>query len=102
MSSIVDTIHVYRGFMSLVHIRSLRSALIAKEAVRAGQRTFAAGASKAKKGSKGPGSQRCTESIDTSRRSRVDGSNWCKHTDSVYPDWLRHLLDNRPALRGPY
>ncbi|XWS44054.1 hypothetical protein CRYUN_Cryun15aG0011800 [Craigia yunnanensis] len=39
--------------MALNQSRSWRSVIIAKEAVAVGQRTFAAGAGKAKKGSKG-------------------------------------------------
>ncbi|KAI3889920.1 hypothetical protein MKW92_020546 [Papaver armeniacum] len=71
--------------------RSLRSLILAKEAVGVvGRRTFAAGA-KAKKGGKGSGA--------------VVGGNILKEgtdpkllADSEYPDWLGHLLDKKPAL----
>ncbi|KAE8697109.1 60S ribosomal protein L2 [Hibiscus syriacus] len=47
--------------MALAHIRSLRSVLVAKETVHVGQRTFAARAGKANKGSE--------ESIEVERRA---------------------------------
>ncbi|KAK8586960.1 hypothetical protein V6N13_085972 [Hibiscus sabdariffa] len=95
MPSIVDTIHVYRGSMALVHIRSLRSAIIANEAVRAGQRTFAAGAGKAKKGSKGAAGNAPKASILSKevKSTAVIGANILKDgadqkilSDPMYPD----------------
>ncbi|GMI76817.1 hypothetical protein like AT5G14290 [Hibiscus trionum] len=93
--------------MALIHIRSFRSVLIAKEAVRAGQRTFSAGAGKAKKGSKGAASDAPKASILSKevKSTTVVGANILKDgtdpkvlPDSEYPNWLWHLLDKRPAL----
>ncbi|XWS30463.1 hypothetical protein CRYUN_Cryun24cG0119900 [Craigia yunnanensis] len=93
--------------MALNQIRSLRSVIIAKEAVGVGQRTFAAGAGKAKKGSKGAASDAPKASVLSKevKSTTVIGSNILKDgtdpkimPDSEYPDWLWHLLDKHPAL----
>ena len=93
--------------MALNQIRSLRSVIIAKETVGVGRRTFAAGAGKAKKGSKGAASDAPKASILSKevKSTTVVGANILKDgadpkimPDSEYPDWLWHLLDKRPAL----
>ncbi|KAK8492961.1 hypothetical protein V6N13_003355 [Hibiscus sabdariffa] len=93
--------------MALSRIRSLKSVIIAKEAVGLGQRTFSAGAGKAKKGSKGAASDAPKASTLSKevKSTTVVGANILKDgvdpkilPDSEYPDWLWHLLDKRPAL----
>ncbi|XP_022773663.1 39S ribosomal protein L54, mitochondrial-like isoform X2 [Durio zibethinus] len=93
--------------MALNQIRSLRSVIVAKEAVAVGHRTFAAGAGKTKKGSKGAASDAPKASILSKevKSTTVVGANILKDgadskimPDSEYPDWLWHLLDKRPAL----
>lgn len=79
-----------------------------KETVgKVGQRTFAAGASKAKKGGKGAASDAPKASILSKevKSTTVVGANILKEgsdpkvlPDSEYPDWLWHLLEKRPAL----
>ncbi|GKV41318.1 hypothetical protein SLEP1_g48866 [Rubroshorea leprosula] len=90
------------------HIRSLTSVKVAKEAVQyVGQRTFSAGAGKAKKGSKGTASDapKASTLSEEVKSTTVVGANILKDgadpkllPDSEYPDWLWHLLDKRPAL----
>ncbi|WRX20674.1 Large ribosomal subunit protein mL54 - like 1 [Theobroma cacao] len=99
---------IYRDkAMALNHIRSVRSFIIAKEAVGVGHRRFAAGPGKAKKGSKGAASDAPKASILSKevKSTTVVGANILKDgadpkimPDSEYPDWLWHLLDKRPAL----
>ncbi|XVF60105.1 hypothetical protein PTKIN_Ptkin08bG0017000 [Pterospermum kingtungense] len=93
--------------MALNQIRSLRSIIIAKEAVSVGQRSFAAAAGKAKKGSKGAASDASKASTLSKevKLATVVGANRLKDgadpkimPDSEYPGWLWHLLDKRPAL----
>ncbi|XVF13956.1 hypothetical protein REPUB_Repub09cG0014600 [Reevesia pubescens] len=93
--------------MALNQIRSWRSVIITKEAVGMGQRTFAAGAAKAKKGSKGAASDAPKGSTVSKevKSTTVVGANILKDVadpkilaDSEYPDWLWHLLDKHPAL----
>ncbi|KAI3981824.1 hypothetical protein MKX01_027809 [Papaver californicum] len=75
--------------------RSLRSLILAKEAVEVvGRRTFAAGG-KAKKGGKGG----CVgDAPKASSLSKEIKSTTVLLADSEYPDWLGHLLDKKPAL----
>ncbi|XP_024047472.1 uncharacterized protein LOC18053581 isoform X1 [Citrus clementina] len=94
--------------MAMNQITSLRSFIMVKETVgKVGQRTFAAGASKAKKGGKGAASDAPKASILSKevKSTTVVGANILKEgsdpkvlPDSEYPDWLWHLLEKRPAL----
>ncbi|MBA0842286.1 hypothetical protein Goarm_002121 [Gossypium armourianum] len=93
--------------MALNQMRSLKIVIIAKNAVGVGQRTFAAGAGKAKKGSKGAASDAPKGSTLSKeiKSTTVVGANILKDgadpkifLDSEYADWLWHLLDKRPAL----
>lgn len=80
-----------------------------KETVgKMGQRTFAAGTGKGKKGGKGgagsDGPKASTLSKEV-KSTTVVGANILKDgadpkvlPDSEYPDWLWHLLDKRTAL----
>ncbi|TYI86777.1 hypothetical protein E1A91_D04G089200v1 [Gossypium mustelinum] len=100
-------IRIWIKIMALNQMRSLKSVIIAKNAVGVGQRTFAAGAGKAKKGSKGAASD-APEGSTLSKEVKsttVVGANILKDgadpkifLDSEYPDWLWHLLDKSPAL----
>lgn len=95
--------------MAVNHIRSLRSFIIMKEALgEVGQRTFATGTGKAKKGAKGGAASDAPKASILSKEVKsttVVGANILKDgtdpkilADSEYPDWLYHLLDKRPAL----
>ncbi|XP_057982773.1 large ribosomal subunit protein mL54-like [Malania oleifera] len=95
--------------MAMKCIRSLRSLVLGKESTEfGGCRTFSAGGSKAKKGSKGGGSSDAPKASTLSKEVKsttVVGANILKDgadpkisPDSEYPDWLWHLLDKRPAL----
>ncbi|KAF8399894.1 hypothetical protein HHK36_015764 [Tetracentron sinense] len=95
--------------MAMNCTRSLRSIIISKEAAGVlGHRTFAAGGSKAKKGSKGGGAGDTPKVSTLSKEiksSTVVGANILKDgadpkvmPDSDYPDWLWHLIDKHPPL----
>ncbi|XP_021890410.1 54S ribosomal protein L37, mitochondrial-like [Carica papaya] len=95
--------------MSMNHIRSLRRIIITKQVDGlAGWRTFAAGAAKGKKGSKGGAASDAPKASTLSKEVKsttVVGANILKDgtdpkilPDSEYPDWLWHLLDKRTAL----
>ncbi|XVE84108.1 hypothetical protein DITRI_Ditri16bG0143100 [Diplodiscus trichospermus] len=93
--------------MALNQSRFLTSVIIAEEVVAVGQRTFAAVAGKAKKGSKGAATDAPKASTLSKevKSTTVVGANILKDgadpkimPDSEYPDWLWHLLDKRPAL----
>lgn len=94
--------------MAMNQITSLRSFIMVKETVgTVGQRTFAVGASKAKKAGKGAASNAPKASTMTKevKSTTVVGANILKEgsdpkvlPDSEYPDWLWHLLEKRPAL----
>ncbi|PPS08151.1 hypothetical protein GOBAR_AA12484 [Gossypium barbadense] len=93
--------------VALNQMRSLKSVIIAKNAVGVGQRTLAAGAGKAKKGSKGAaidapkGSTLSKEVKSTTvvgANILEDGADPKIFPDSEYPDLLWRLLDKRPAL----
>ncbi|KAL3829521.1 hypothetical protein ACJIZ3_018323 [Penstemon smallii] len=93
--------------MPIIRLNSLRSITISKGIVGVvGRRTFAAGASKAKKGKGGAADGPKASSLSNEAKSTtVFGANILKDgqdpkilADSEYPDWLWHLLDKRPAL----
>ena len=88
-------------------IKSVRSIIITKEAVRlVGCRTFAVGGKK--KGSKGGGAGDAPKGSTLSKELKStttvganilkDGTDPKVLPDSEYPDWLWHLLDKHPAL----
>ncbi|WKA04256.1 hypothetical protein VitviT2T_022311 [Vitis vinifera] len=94
--------------MTMNRIKSVRSIIITREAVRlVGCRTFAVGG-KAKKGSKGGGASDAPKASTLSKEVKStttvganilkDGTDPKVLPDSEYPDWLWHLLDKRPAL----
>lgn len=94
--------------MTMNRIKSVRSIIITREAVRlVGCRTFAVGG-KAKKGSKGGGPSDAPKASTLSKEVKStttvganilkDGTDPKVLPDSEYPDWLWHLLDKRPAL----
>lgn len=95
--------------MAMSHVKTFRSVINTKEVVGIlSQRTFSAGAGKAKKDKKG-GSQTDAPKASTLAKeikaTTVVGGNILKDgtdpkilPDSEYPDWLWGLLDKRPAL----
>ncbi|KAG7580215.1 Ribosomal protein L37 mitochondrial [Arabidopsis suecica] len=85
-----------------------RIGLISGSSKDVARRTFAAAASKAKKGGKGGGASDAPKGSTLTKEIKsttVVGANTLKDgsdpkilPDSDYPDWLWHLLDKRPAL----
>ncbi|XP_075511484.1 large ribosomal subunit protein mL54 [Primulina tabacum] len=95
--------------MAITLMKSLQGTVVPKELVRVvGNRSFAAGGGKAKKGSKGGAASTAPKASTLSKEVKsttVFGANILKDgqdpkilPDSEYPDWLWHLLDKRPAL----
>ncbi|KAL3720350.1 54S ribosomal protein L37, mitochondrial [Eucalyptus grandis] len=95
--------------MAMNHLRSLKGIVNVKEAIGiVGRRTFSAGGSKAKKGSKGGAAGDAAKASTLSKEVKsttVVGANILKDgadpkvlPDSEYPDWLWHLIDKKPPL----